>query len=171
MTTPTQDLEHLKLLSIFHYVVAALAALFGLYPTAPSVLWHRHGDRLGDFRRLLNPMTGFMGWFFIAFSSVFILSGWAFAVCLLLGRPISLATAALHLLSRHGRFGVMFMPFGTVLGVFTIIVLLRDSVKELFGVTSHRKPRPSPGFCYPPTKIVAVNLVGIERGTTSPVYR
>jgi hypothetical protein len=29
----------------------------------------------------------------------------------------------------------MFMPFGTVLGVFTIIVLLRDSVKELFGVT------------------------------------
>lgn len=26
----------------------------------------------------------------------------------------------------------MFMPFGTVLGVFTIIVLLRDSVKELF---------------------------------------
>ncbi len=29
----------------------------------------------------------------------------------------------------------MFMPFGTVLGVFTIIVLLRDSVKELFSVT------------------------------------
>jgi hypothetical protein len=28
----------------------------------------------------------------------------------------------------------MFMPFGTVLGVFTIVVLLRDSVKELFGV-------------------------------------
>jgi hypothetical protein len=26
----------------------------------------------------------------------------------------------------------MFMPFGTVLGVFTIIVLVRDSVKALF---------------------------------------
>ena len=26
----------------------------------------------------------------------------------------------------------MFMPFGTVLGVFTIIVLVRESVKELF---------------------------------------
>jgi hypothetical protein len=25
------------------------------------------------------------------------------------------------------------MPVGTVLGVFTIIVLMRDSVKELFG--------------------------------------
>jgi hypothetical protein len=27
----------------------------------------------------------------------------------------------------------IFMPVGTVLGVFTIIVLMRDSVKELFG--------------------------------------
>jgi hypothetical protein len=27
----------------------------------------------------------------------------------------------------------LFMPVGTVLGVFTIIVLVRDSVKELFG--------------------------------------
>ena len=27
----------------------------------------------------------------------------------------------------------MFMPFGTVLGVFTIIVLSRPSVKDLFG--------------------------------------
>jgi len=26
-----------------------------------------------------------------------------------------------------------FGPFGTVLGVFTIIVLMRDPVKELFG--------------------------------------
>ena len=27
------------------------------------------------------------------------------------------------------------MPFGTVLGVFTLIVLMRDSVKALFGVS------------------------------------
>jgi hypothetical protein len=29
----------------------------------------------------------------------------------------------------------IFIPIGTVLGVFTIIVLTRDSVKELFGET------------------------------------
>lgn len=28
MTSTTQDLEHLRLLSIFHYVVAGLGALF-----------------------------------------------------------------------------------------------------------------------------------------------
>ena len=29
-----------------------------------------------------------------------------------------------------------FVPFGTVLGVFTIIVLVRPSVKALFGIQS-----------------------------------
>jgi len=27
-----------------------------------------------------------------------------------------------------------FMPFGTVLGIFTIIVLSRESVKEIYGL-------------------------------------
>ncbi len=31
-----------------------------------------------------------------------------------------------------GGVECLFMPVGTVLGVFTIIVLVRDSVKELF---------------------------------------
>ncbi len=29
----------------------------------------------------------------------------------------------------------LFMPFGTALGVFTIIVLIRDDVKTMFGTT------------------------------------
>jgi len=33
----------------------------------------------------------------------------------------------------------MFMPFGTALGVFTIIVLMRSTVKELF------TPKPAAG--------------------------
>jgi hypothetical protein len=40
----------------------------------------------------------------------------------------------------------MFMPFGTVLGVFTIIVLMRPSVKELFAAAgSSAAPAPGPG--------------------------
>jgi hypothetical protein len=30
-------------------------------------------------------------------------------------------------------FACLFMPFGTLLGVFTIIVLQRDSVRRLYG--------------------------------------
>jgi hypothetical protein len=40
----------------------------------------------------------------------------------------------------------MLMPFGTVLGVFTIIVLMRPSVKELFAAAgSFAAPAPGPG--------------------------
>ncbi len=36
------------------------------------------------------------------------------------------------------------MPFGTVLGVFTIIVLMRDSVKQLFSAGERwDSPRPA----------------------------
>ena len=133
MTTSKQDLEHLKLLSIFHYVVAGLAALFACIPLLHlffGIAMVTGWETLGDS----DPMTGFMGWFFIAFSSVFILSGWAFAVCLFLaGRYLSQQRRYTFCLVMAG-LACMFMPFGTVLGVFTIIVLLRDSVKELFGV-------------------------------------
>jgi hypothetical protein len=33
-----------------------------------------------------------------------------------------------------GGVECLFMPFGTVLGVFTIIVLMQEPVKQLFGV-------------------------------------
>lgn len=130
-----QDLEHLRLLSIFHYVVAGLTALFACFPIfhlafglvmffAPEVLENNHPQPPGEFR--------FFGLFIAIFAGSFILAGWSLAVCVLLaGRN----------LARHRRYtfclviaGIIcaFMPFGTVLGVFTIIVLVRPSVKELF---------------------------------------
>ena len=39
----------------------------------------------------------------------------------------------------------MFMPFGTVLGVFTIIVLMRPSVKERFAPAGSSSPS-APGL-------------------------
>jgi len=56
-----------------------------------------------------------------------------FAVCLALaGRFLAQRRRYYYCLVMAG-IACMFMPFGTVLGVFTIIVLLRESVKELFG--------------------------------------
>ena len=36
----------------------------------------------------------------------------------------------------------MFTPFGTVLGVFTIIVLMRPEVKTMFGIVTAPPPQP-----------------------------
>ena len=86
-----------------------------------------------------EPEGRAMGWFFIAIALVVILTGLCFAALIVVtGRFLSrqinytfcLVIAAVE---------CAFAPFGTVLGVFTIIVLQRPSVKQLFG----RAPSPS----------------------------
>jgi hypothetical protein len=128
-----QDLEHLRLLSIFHYVVAAMVALFSLFPVIHLVL----GIAMltGQFPETPGKEEpfGFMGWFFVLFASIWIVCGLTFAVCLFLaGRYLSQRRRYLFCLIVAG-LACTFMPFGTVLGVFTILVLVRPSVKELFG--------------------------------------
>ena len=133
MVMQTQDAQQLKLLSIFHYVVAGLAALFACLPVLHLVIGIAMITGRADFPSE-DPMVGLMGWFFVVFAGLFILGGWAFAVCLFLaGRFLSQRRRYIYCLVMAG-VACMFMPFGTVLGVFTIIVLLRDSVMSQFGV-------------------------------------
>ena len=126
-----EDEQHIRLLSIFHYVVAGLAGLCALFPIIHLVLGVAllTGQLGADTD---EPGAGLVGTFFVVFAGAWIVSGLLFAVLL--------AVAGLNL-ARHQRYmfclvmagvGCIFMPFGTVLGVFTIIVLMRDSVKQLF---------------------------------------
>jgi hypothetical protein len=125
----SQDLEHLRLLSIFHFVLAAMAALVACVPLIHLALG------VAMVSGVMEPGDDGVrvaGCFFIAIASVFILTGWTYAACMV---------AAGRFLGQRRRYtfclvmaaiSCLFMPFGTVLGVFTIIVLTRDSVKELF---------------------------------------
>ena len=138
----TQDDEHLRLLSIFHYVVAGLAGLFSLFPVIHLAL----GIAMVS-GALKDPKDPFplvlMGWFFIAFASVFILCGLSFAICLFLaGRFLGQRRRYLFCLVMAG-LACMFMPFGTVLGVFTILVLSKESVQEQFRASSQPVAQPS----------------------------
>jgi hypothetical protein len=124
----SDDQEHLKLLAIFHFVLAGLCAMFSLIPLAQLVL----GLGLASGSLDGEPMAQVMGCFFVAMAGS--------AVVLGLGLAVSLVLAGRALLDqKHYTFclvmaclSCMFMPFGTVLGVFTLLVLLRPSVKELF---------------------------------------
>ena len=81
-----------------------------------------------------NPPPEFLGWMFIVFPLIFILCGLALSICVAIaGRGLARRTRYMFCLVVAGIVCI-FVPFGTVLGVFTIIVLLRPSVKELFGV-------------------------------------
>ena len=128
------DEQHLDLLSVFHYVVAGLAALFSLLPTLHLtiglMLATGRLDETGD------PIAQRVGAFFSIFAAGLILAGLTFAVLVFLaGRFLSRRR---HYNFCLGMAGVMcvFMPLGTVLGVFTILVLMRSSVRARFGLGS-----------------------------------
>jgi len=128
-----QDLEHLKLLSIFYYVMAGFACLIPLLSLiyigmGAAILTgtfasHSPSARAGD-------LVG--AYFFIGIGMVFALVGITGAVLnILVGRS----------LARHERrtfcqviaaLNCFHMPLGTLLGVFTLVVLARPSVQALF---------------------------------------
>src|SRR5206468_11598570 len=86
------DKEHLRLLAIFHYVVAGLAALFSFFPLlyttvgAIFIFAARHGTpKPGE---QLPPE--FLGWIFVVLGLLSFLLGVAMAICILIaGRCLS----------------------------------------------------------------------------------
>ncbi len=131
----SEDQEHLRLLSIFHYVVAGLGALFSLLPLLYLAGgWFMLYAAAHPQQIKGEPPPALLGWVFIAFGGLLFLCGETMAMCIALaGRFIARR--------RHYWFAFvlacvqcLFVPFGTILGVFTIIVLSRKSVKELFGI-------------------------------------
>jgi hypothetical protein len=150
-----QDQEHLRLLSVFHYVMAGFAGLFSLFaliyvglgalmlsgkmPSAtPPTATSAHGDLVG-------------GWIFLSMGAVFF-------VFALVG--VTLNFLAGRSLARRERrtlcsvvavLNCFHMPLGTLLGVFTLIVLARPSVQALFsGAAPPDGAWPTPGAGYPP---------------------
>jgi hypothetical protein len=140
-THMNKDEEHLRLLSVFHYVVGGLTGLFALIPIIHLVLGLFFILAPGQFGP--NPAQqppAFIGWFFVIFAIFAILLG------LILAALIVTTGRFLGRRSHHtfclviAFIECLMMPFGTVLGVFTIIVLLRDSVKQLFALGAQAMP-------------------------------
>jgi hypothetical protein len=132
-----QDAEHLRLLAIFHYIVAGLAALFSLFP----LLYTTIGAIFISVARHGTPKPGeelppeFLGWIFVVIGLVLFVIGIAIAILILMaGRCLSRRKCYSFALVM-ACIECLFVPFGTVLGVFTIVVLSRESVKTSFSDT------------------------------------
>jgi hypothetical protein len=128
----TQDEKHLDLLSIFHYVVGGFAGLFSLFPVIHLVLGLMFILAPGKMQGQGEPPPAFIGWFFVIFAAMFITIGLVFTgFVIAAGRSLARRRRYLFCLVMAG-IECVFIPFGTVLGVFTIIVLMKDSAKALF---------------------------------------
>lgn len=132
------DIDHLRLLSVFHYVLGGLGLLFGLLP----LFYVGMGWMMLSGAIPMNDPNGahapeaahMMGW-------MMILVG-VFLTLLMLGMALLVIYAG-HSLSQRRRWmfcmvmaciQCLSVPFGTVLGIFTILALNRPSVRALFGV-------------------------------------
>jgi hypothetical protein len=126
-----RDGEHLRLLSIFYYVSAglhALSACFGILFIPMGVLFMSAFAQASP----ANRPPAFVGTLFMILGAVVFLVGLAYSALLALAgrflsqrkhRMFSVVVAALNCLS---------FPYGTLLGVLTIMVLMRPGVQALF---------------------------------------
>jgi len=123
-----EDEQYLKLLSVFHYVVGGLAACFACIPIIHLSIG------IAMLVGAIDDAPEFVGAFMVLIAIFAILAGWTLAVCIIIaGRCLAKRRRYMFCLVM-AAISCIFMPFGTVLGVFTIIVLMRPSVKELFAV-------------------------------------
>ncbi|MBN8711180.1 MAG: hypothetical protein BGO12_16930 [Verrucomicrobia bacterium 61-8] len=128
--------EQLNLLAIFHYVVGGLHALFGSF----GLIHFTIGLCMlfGGFGSMSQTHPGseppaFIGLFFAIFGAVFVLFGWTLgALTILSGRKIAQRRARKFSVVM-GAINCAMFPFGTTLGVFTLILLNRREADLEYG--------------------------------------
>lgn len=130
----TIDTQHLKLLSLFHYIGAGFALLglifLGLHYLMFSTVMSNPDVWKGSASAAPPPQEFWqiMKWFYAVFGALMVSS---LVLNVLAGiylrakkhRTFCIVVAALNCLE---------MPFGTILGIFTLVVLARASVREAF---------------------------------------
>lgn len=140
MESPERQLD---LLGIFHYVLAGILVIMSFIPLVYfSFIWHLL--RNPDIMRGQDPPPPFLGSIFLAAGIVIVCVGWFWAAL------IAVAGRFLQL-RKHRTYCIVlaalecfFQPFGIILGVFSIVILLRPEVEFLFTAPVPVVPPPLP---------------------------
>jgi hypothetical protein len=129
MKMVNQDEEHLRLLSILHYVWGGLAAFGSCFIGVYALV---AGGVITLVSKQTNGPPAWLGMFvFVIMGAIFLLTAAQSALSIWAGR--CLAQRKNHTLCLvEACLSCLSIPLGTALGVFTIIVLQRPSVKQMF---------------------------------------
>ncbi len=128
----SEDHKHLDLLAMFHYILGGITALFSCMPLMHVFMGFAIIS--GDFFKESNGSgpPPFFGWMFVIMGSVFILLGWCLAVIMaVVGKKLKCRKNRVFCMVVAG-IECIFMPLGTILGVFTLVTLNKDSMKQIF---------------------------------------
>ncbi|WP_049455801.1 hypothetical protein [Stenotrophomonas maltophilia] len=131
-----QDADHLRMLSIAHYVVGGLIALFSLIFILHIVLGISaltgHLPMNSGGQPSSPAEQRLFGWMFTIIGCLIVFGG------VTLGAFVAYAGRCLVRRRRYllclivAGLACLFAPLGTVLGVFSLIILLRPQVKAAF---------------------------------------
>jgi len=130
------DAQHLSILSICTFVYAGLTAMLSLFGIVYVVLGVAMATAIPP-GPAGGPPPAAIGGVFAVFGAIFTLVGLAVTVALVFSglglrrrrrRTLSFVVACLVCIN---------IPFGTLLGVFTLIVLSRPSVKALYDQSAY----------------------------------
>jgi hypothetical protein len=127
------DASQLRTLAICHYVCGGLEILFGTFfiiYVVMGIAWGR-----GAFPPPASgqpPPPTFIGYIFAGMGGCAVICGWALGILTIMsGRAIANHRRRVFSLVMAGVSCAWF-PFGTLLGIFTFIVLLRPSVRIVY---------------------------------------
>jgi len=125
------DADHLKLLSVFHFVAAGFSLVGILFLAGHYAVFRVFLSNPGMWpgpKQNLPPAQFFalFKWFYVICAIWFLCSG---ILCVCSGFFIRSRKHRMFSLVVSG-INCAHVPIGTLLGVFTIIVLIRNSVRE-----------------------------------------
>jgi hypothetical protein len=143
------DEEHVRLLRIGYIVLGVVAVFTSLFGLVYIVMGAMMGSFAGSMpQKPGDPPPVFVVWFMVGFGLLFLLAAGTWAL-------LSFLTAR-GLRRRRWRglcfvaaaVSCLYIPFGTLIGAFTFIVLGRPGVRAMFERRS--VPEPDPGNSVPP---------------------
>jgi len=135
----TKEDIHLNLLSTFHYIVGGIGVFFACFPLihlSIGVAMLTGSIPLGTSLDNSNQPPEWFGMIFAMMGGLFFLLGQATAWCTIY------SAKCLKQRKKHTYSFIiacilcMFVPFGTILGIFSIITLNKSEVKDLYEKTS-----------------------------------
>ncbi len=123
-----EDISQLNGLALAHLIIGWLGIVLSLFPLIHVALG------IGILSGALDAEAPpFVGWLFLGLGVTFVVLGEAASICIILsgrnlkqrtGYTFSFVVACISCIN---------VPVGTILGVFTIVVLARPAVKAAFG--------------------------------------
>lgn len=127
-----RDEDQLKVVSVLHYVFGGITCFFGLIPIIHVIIGFVMINAAGGGPNAPPPEFQWMGYLFVFLGSCVILySEILGALAIISAGKIRARKSHMFSLVVAGIACLQF-PLGTGLGVFTFVVLTRDSVRQMY---------------------------------------